>query len=106
MSIKVKVTKEHLVLKHLFPLGFETTIEPLYTKEDKKSEGFCTSFITAEKVNGVIKRVKKPVYVEPKFTPKGTYNGSTIIGNDEVEYNTDIFYRATGRSYTEFVQKI
>lgn len=44
--------------------------------------------------------------VEPKTIPKGTLKSILIVAINGKEYDTDFFYRATGRSFTEFVKKI
>ena len=105
---KIRVIKEHLQTKELFPLGFETTYETTYTKEDKISEGFHTHIRTMKKDTTNKKTVffEERVYVEPKIIPKGTLEDIIIISAKGTEVSSDFFYRATGRSFTEFVEKI
>ncbi len=95
MDIVVK--KEHPLTKDIFPLGFKTALINNYSKEDRVVEGFWTNLYIA--------KMPKRIWVEDKLIPKGTYISSTIIGIDGEEYNSDVFYRLTGRSFSEFFDK-
>lgn len=101
--MKVVVKKEHPLTKELFPIGFETTCKPLLSKEEKVSKGFWTQIKT---VGDDRMFVNTSVYVEPKVTPKGAHLGCILIGSNGGEYNADWFYRTTGRSFSEFFNKV
>lgn len=104
---KIRVIKEHPNIKDVFPLGFETTYTKVFSKEDKTSEGRWVQHHQARTLSpnrgGVY--VGKS-YVEPKTVPKGTFLDVIFIGNNGAEYSGDWFYKTTGRSFTEFVEKI
>jgi len=102
---KVRVIKEHPNTKDFFPLDFETTYTKVFSKEDKTSEGFWTSIEFGRDKNR--KAVaSKSVYVEPTLQPKGTFLDVVFIDCKGREVCGDWFYKVTGRSFTEFVEKI
>jgi len=101
--MKARVIKEHNGIKEVFPLGFETTYTKVYSKESKTSEGFYTSIRT---INKDKKFTSVSHYVEPQTTPKGTFLDVVFIGANGSEYSGDWFYKTTGRSFTEFIEKI
>lgn len=92
--MRVRIKKHHAAISDVFPLNFETTYTKEYTKEDKVTEGFWT------KIHGV------ETYVPEVLTPKGSFKCLIFIGINGNEYSDDWFYKCTGRSFTEFVEKI
>lgn len=91
---KVRVVKEHPQTKDIFPLGFETTFRKVYTEEDKVYKGYWTS------IHG------ERQYVEAVVIPKGTFKDVLFIANNGKEYSSDWFYKCTGKSVTDFMEKL
>lgn len=104
--MKARVIKEHNGIKEVFPLGFETTYTKVYSKEDKVSEGRYVNHYKATNTspNGGGKYISTS-YIEPQTTPKGTFLDVVFIGANGSEYSGDWFYKTTGRSFTEFIEK-
>jgi hypothetical protein len=92
--MRVRIKKHHGAISNVFPLNFETTYTKEYTKEDKVTEGFWT------KIHNV------RTYVPEVVIPKGSFKDLIFIGKDGKEYSGDWFYKCTGRSFTEFVEKL
>lgn len=97
-AVKVKVIADHLNTKEVFPLGFETLYYKRYTTEDKVTKGWWTNMGTPQK--------PRPVWVEDVFTPKGTFIDIVIMGANGNEYSFDWFYNCTGKSASNFLEKI
>jgi hypothetical protein len=101
-EFKVIVSKEHPLTKELFPLGFETICKSVYLENEIVYKGFWTSYKTI--INGKFSWVN--FYVEPKIRPKGEFIGVNLESINKTIYDGDFFYRATGRSFTEFFEKV
>lgn len=97
-AVKVKVIADHPNTKEAFPLGFETVYYKRYTTEDKLTKGWWTNMGTPQK--------PRPVWVEDVFTPKGTFIDIAIIGANGGEYSFDWFHNCTGKSASNFLEKI
>ena len=104
--MKVRVIKEHPMTERLFPLGMETILTNTYSLEDKVIEGFWTNLPTTELRGKQLISVTRKHWVEGKVIPKGTYLSSNIIGSTGYEYSIDFFYRVSGRSFSEFFEKV
>jgi len=104
-TLNIKVIKEHPLTKSRFPLSFETTYKKVLSKEDKVSEGFWTEHYKTKGLNSKTAKHVARVYVEPTTVPKGTFKDVIILDVNGEEVCGDWFYRATGRSFTEFFKK-
>lgn len=92
--MRVRIKKHHPVISEVFPLGFETDCEKTFTKEDKIYKGY--SYRHRNTIN----------YVPESIIPKGTFDTLLFVGNNGEKYSSDWFYKCTGKSFTEFVEKI
>jgi hypothetical protein len=94
MIFKVKIIKEHLLTKDIFPLDFETTITQTFHKEKKVFPGFYTEI------------QKNKVWVPESVINKGDPKDLIIVGKNKLKYSTDVFTNWTGKHFTEFVKKL
>jgi len=87
--IPVRIISENKQTKELFPIGFETYLEPKTIEH--KSNAFWT------------KIGEEPVYVPAK---NWTDNKILIVGKNNEVYDTDIFTRMTGKHFSCFLERI